>query len=66
MSEQGTPDAASLAEISERLRELAALLRDPSLEDERAERLSREAAELAEAAGEEAERAMRAPRTEDE
>jgi hypothetical protein len=65
-AEQPKADAESLAEISERLRELAALLRDPSLEDERAEELAREAAELAASAGAEADRAMRAPRAEDE
>jgi hypothetical protein len=66
MSEDQKPDAAALDEIAERLRELAKLLRDPSLEDERAEELAREAAELAASAGEEADRAMRAPRAEDE
>ena len=59
-------DAESLAEISARLRELAALLRDPAIEDARAEELAREASELAASAGAEADRAMRAPRAEDE
>ena len=66
MSDDARSDADSLAEISARLRELATLLRDPSLDDERAEELAREAAELAASAGEEADRAMGASRAEDE
>jgi hypothetical protein len=68
MSESNQPkaDAESLAEISERLRELAALLRDPALDDERAVELAREAAELAASASAEADRATRASQAEDE
>ncbi|MGH2992337.1 MAG: hypothetical protein ACRDL1_02230 [Solirubrobacterales bacterium] len=51
--------SADLAGIAARLRELADQLRDPSLEDERAEELAREAAELASRAGTEAETALR-------
>jgi hypothetical protein len=48
-----------LARLAERLREVAEQLRDPSLEDERAEELAREAADLAARAGSEAEAALR-------
>jgi hypothetical protein len=51
--------SGDLAGIAARLRELADQLRDPSLEDERAEELAREAAELASRAGTEAEAALR-------
>jgi hypothetical protein len=48
-----------LARLAERLREVAEQLRDPSLEDERAEELAREAADLAARAGSGAEAALR-------
>jgi hypothetical protein len=48
-----------LARLAERLRQVAEQLRDPSLEDERAEELAREAADLAARAGSEAEAALR-------
>jgi hypothetical protein len=51
--------SAELERIAERLRELAELLRDPALEDERADELAREAADLASRAGAEAEAALK-------
>lgn len=57
-------EAARLARIAERLEELAGLLRDPSVDDQRAAELASEAAELAAEAVAEADRAMRATGTE--
>lgn len=48
-----------LQRIAERLGELAAQLRDPSLAEERIEELAREAAELAAEAGSKADAALR-------
>jgi hypothetical protein len=55
-----------LERLAGQLRELAERLRDPDLEDERAEELAREAAELASQAGSEAERALHASGEADE
>ncbi len=57
---------AELADLAARLQELAGLLRDPDLDDGRAEELAREAGDLAAKVGAEAERALQQPRTEDE
>jgi hypothetical protein len=51
--------SVELERIAERLRDLAGQLRDPSLDDARAEELAREAADLAARAGSEAEAAAR-------
>jgi hypothetical protein len=48
-----------LDQIAGRLRELAAELRDPETDDERAQALATEAAELAAEAGTETERGLR-------
>jgi len=48
-----------LRRAAERLREIAAQLGDPGIEDGRAEELAREAAELAARAGSEADAALR-------
>ncbi len=48
-----------LGRVAERLSELAAMLRDPSVDEERAAELATEAADLATEAGREVERAGR-------
>jgi hypothetical protein len=50
---------SSTEQHAERLREIAARLRDPELSEEEAEGLAREAAELVSKAGSEIERALR-------
>jgi hypothetical protein len=50
---------SSSEQHAERLREIAARLRDPELPDQEAEGLAREAAELVSKAGSEIERALR-------
>jgi hypothetical protein len=50
---------SSTEQLAERLREIAARLRDPDLPEEEAEGLAREAAELVSKAGSEIETAMR-------
>jgi hypothetical protein len=54
-----------LGEIADRLRELAAELRGPDTDDERAQELATEAAELAAEAGTEAERELRESSTDE-
>jgi phage-related minor tail protein len=50
---------SSTEQLAERLREIAARLRDPDLPEEEAESLAREAAELVSKAGSEIESALR-------
>jgi hypothetical protein len=50
---------SSTAQLAERLREIAARLRDPDLAEEEAEGLAREAAELVSKASSEIESALR-------
>ena len=50
---------SSTEQLAERLREIAARLRDPDLPEEEAESLAREAAELVSRAGSEIESALR-------
>ena len=50
---------SSTEQLAERLREIAARLRDPNLPEEEAESLAREAAELVSKAGSEIESALR-------
>jgi len=57
----GGDPAAGIRADAERLRELAARLRDPELADEQAAELAREAAELVAAAGNAIERALSEP-----
>jgi hypothetical protein len=50
---------SEIAELTERLRAIAARLRDPEVPDSEAEQLAREAADLVAQAGNELERAAR-------
>jgi hypothetical protein len=50
---------SSTQQLAQRLREIAARLRDPDLPEEQAEALAREAAELVSKAGSEIENALR-------
>ena len=58
-SEPAGDPAAEVRELAERLRAVAARLRDPEVGDERAAELAREAAELVSRAGNEIDRALR-------